>query len=268
MTARLAPEDEELARKKADLDDLCRDLADSELELQTLRLDLAAFEARYLQIVVRRLAELDRLKAEIVEEQARRAPRSARAQTQARVARERAEESRKAVGDGAPELNSEPPPRVPASEALKKRYREAARALHPDLASDRNDHAARTAFMARVNQAYADGDLDGVEEALREWSRRPEAVSGDGVGADLVRTIRRIAQVRATLANIRREIEALQQSDLFALMAHVAAAEAEDRDPLGEMAEQLDKEIAEAREALEVVMSRQPRRNAARRKRG
>jgi len=61
----LLPEEEELARLKARLSDLEEELADEELNLVTLRRQLAEFELRYLAVVGRRMAELDRIEAEI-----------------------------------------------------------------------------------------------------------------------------------------------------------------------------------------------------------
>ena len=55
----LAPEEEELGRKKTILTGLETQLADRELELASLLADLIHFEKRYLQTVGRRYATLD-----------------------------------------------------------------------------------------------------------------------------------------------------------------------------------------------------------------
>jgi hypothetical protein len=61
----LTPEDEELARKKANLADLEAQLAERELELASFLAELVHFEKRYLQTVGRRYAILDELESRI-----------------------------------------------------------------------------------------------------------------------------------------------------------------------------------------------------------
>ena len=77
-----------------------------------------------------------------------------------------------------------------------------------------------------------------------------ESVLGEGVEAELVRTIRKIYQVERRLADIVAEMTKLKQSDLYALLQRVAAARAQDRDLLAEMAQQLRHQIASARAEL------------------
>ncbi len=62
-----SPEEEELHRKRGELENLRSELAESELELATLRSELIAFERRYLEVVGSRYAELDALEAQIAE---------------------------------------------------------------------------------------------------------------------------------------------------------------------------------------------------------
>ena len=55
------PEERELAAKKADLATLENQLAQRELDLATLRVELNAFEQRYLRVVGVKFAEIDDL---------------------------------------------------------------------------------------------------------------------------------------------------------------------------------------------------------------
>jgi hypothetical protein len=48
----IKPEDQELANKRLELTRLESELADRELQVATLRAELAAFERRYLRIIV------------------------------------------------------------------------------------------------------------------------------------------------------------------------------------------------------------------------
>jgi hypothetical protein len=139
----LLPEEEELARLKARPSDLEEELADEELNLVTLRRQLAEFELRYLAVVGRRMAELDRIEAEIAAVLALLRP-SSQANEEAEQTSHRAQESRAALGDdpdALAEVADEPPREIPPE--LKKLYRAVAKAVHPDLATDEEDRTLR-----------------------------------------------------------------------------------------------------------------------------
>lgn len=110
--------------------------------------------------------------------------------------------------------------------------------------------------MAEANAAYAAGDEGRLEAILRNWQSSPDAVEGDGTGAELVRTIRKIAQVEERLSQIGLEIGTLERSDLYLLSARAEAAAADGRDLLEEMAALLDGEIEKATRRLSNLESR------------
>lgn len=245
LARRQAPEEEELRRKLLELDALMGEVAEGEEALATLLVELHAFEQRYLRVVGRRYAELDGIEAEIAAILARLSPADAAAQQEAAEASARADESAQAAG-AAP---AEPSPRerfVPP-EGLKRLFREVAKRVHPDLTTDEGERTRRQRFMAEANAAYEAGDQARLEAILREWESSPEAVEGGGVGAELVRAIRKIAQARARLQAIGEEVERLRASDLYELRAKVEAGEAEGRDVLAEMAAGLDEQLTSAR---------------------
>jgi hypothetical protein len=250
----LSPEDEELERKKASLAQLEAQLADRELELASFLADLVHFEKRYLQTVGRRYATLDDLKAKIAEAIARQNPDKQGAREQARQARSKAQESARAAGEaGDPDPSSEDttsPSKPKRSESLRNLYRQAAKLLHPDLTLDPQEKEKRHRLMREVNAAYERGDEEHIKAILREWHASPENVPGEGAGAELVRVIRKIAQVQRRLKTIAAEMDQLRQGELFKLREQVEAAQAEGRDLLGDLAERLDRDIAEAREQL------------------
>jgi hypothetical protein len=250
----LTPEEEELGRKKATLADLETRLADRELELASLRADLHHFEQRYLRTVGRRYALLDELKAQIAEARARQQPHSPDARDQARQARSQARDSARAAGDPNAETpppdDVAPPPPPNRSESLNRLYRQAARLLHPDLTLDGDEKARRHRLMAEVNDAYARGDEERIRSILRDWHASPESVPGDGPGAELVRVIRKLAQVDKRLKTIAAELDQLRQGELFKLKQQVEDARTDGRDLLQELGERLDGEIARAREEL------------------
>lgn len=247
------PEEKELARKLAELSVLEGELAQRELDLATLQAELHAFERMYLRIVGIRYAELDEIEAQIAEALARAAPKNSEEQNRASQARAQASESAHAS-----KIAQEPGRRdkFTPSDALKKLYREVAKCIHPDLATDENNRVRRQHFMAEANQAYEDGNEARLREILREWGNSPELVEGDGVGAELVRVIRKIAQIESRLQAIESIIAQLRLSDLFRLKTEVEKAEADGTDFLEEMASKLDRQIADAKSLLAEIAMR------------
>jgi DnaJ-domain-containing protein 1 len=249
------PEEKELARKLAELTVLEGVLAQRELDLATLQAELHAFERMYLRIVGIRYAELDEIEAQIAEALAEASPKSSEEQEQASQARAQANESAQAS-----KIAQEPGRRdkFTPSDALKKLYREVAKCIHPDLATDENDRARRQRFMAVANQAYEDGDEARLREILREWERSPEAVKGNEVGAKLIRVIRKIAQIEGRLQAIESILAQLRSSDLYRLKEEVERSEAEGRDLLAEMASRLDQQIVDARSRVRDISLTRP----------
>ena len=101
--------------------------------------------------------------------------------------------------------------------------------------------------MAEVNRAYAEGDEVRLGAVLNEWETSPDAVTGHGVGAELVRTIRKIHQVEGRLAGIEIEIGKLNGAELSLLKARADSARTNGRDLLAEMADRLDMRILSLR---------------------
>jgi hypothetical protein len=245
----MSPEEEELARKQAYLAGLETQLADQELAIATLKAELKAFEHRYLELVGRRYVELDLLEALIAEAQYRRNPSDAAAQQRAETARARATESQHSIGSLIPTNHEQPT----YSETLRQLYREAAKLLHPDLAVDPSQRDIRKQRMAEVNAAYEKGDEAKLREIIRNWHASPETVEGSGTAADLVRAIRKIAQVESRLQGVAQELERIRSGELFDLSQKAAAAAEEGRDLLAEMATRVEFQIADAQRRLNGV---------------
>lgn len=241
------PEDQELARKLEEQAALEAELADRELRSANLRAELAAFERRYLHFVGSRYSELDEWKAQIAERLAREQPDNERAQHAAREARARASETKSAAGEKA----AHEPRSFKASPEMKSLYREVARRVHPDLTTDRDDRAKRQQLMAEANQAYEQGDEARLEKILTAYEHSPESFRGEGPGAELIRVIRRVSQVRGRLAEIEAELQGLQRSDLHQLKSRVDEAEQSGHDVLRDMIAKVDEQIALAKKRLE-----------------
>lgn len=250
------PEEEELARKKAELSDLESKLADRELFLTDLRTELSAFESRYVRVVGKRYAELDELEAQIAEHLARVHPQDQHARASATQARSQAGASRASVENSRALKSVDSIP--PRSQTLKNLYREVAKRIHPDLATDSEDRLRRQKLMAEANRAFEEGDEARLRTILEEYDSSPESVAGEGTASDLVRVIRKIAQVKRRLSEIDKEVAQLEKSELCELRGKVNQAVTEGRDLLGEMAEDLDAQIAVSRGRLKTLASKPP----------
>ena len=243
------PEEQELSKKLSELGELETELAQRELDLATLRAELHTFQESYLRTVGVRLAELDEIEAQIAEAEARLKPKDNKIQEQAAKSRAQAQKSAEATGF-THELKVD---KFKPSESLKKLYREVAKLIHPDLAVDDEDRLLRQKLMGDANRAYEQGDEAKLRAILAEWESSPESVKGEGTAAELVRVIRKIAQVEKRLRAIEIEIAELEESDLYKLKIKAERAEGEGRDLLAELASQVDEKIAFASKRLAVI---------------
>ncbi len=240
------PEEEELKAKRLELQALETQLVERELHLAGLRGELAIFENLYLKIVGVRYSELDEINAQISELLARREPDNDEAQNAAKDARVRAQESRASVTRLALSDRVE----FSASQTLKSLYREVAKRMHPDLATEEADRAKRQRLMAEANRAYEDGDEARLRAILEEYESSPETVQGEGTAPDWVRVIRKIAQVRRRLREIEEEVERIVKSEVAELKSRVDEASKQGRELLAEMAEAVQKEMRRAKQQL------------------
>jgi myosin heavy subunit len=250
ITCQLSPAEEELAKKRDELVLLQNQLAEQELFLANMRAELAAFEGQYLRQVGTLYAELDDWNAKIAETIAEQ-DGSEEARSGAAQARAQAEESQAAAHGEAAESKEFKP-----SAELKSLYREAARRVHPDLATDDTDRRRREHLMKEVNRAYQQGDTDALRRIIEEYESSPESVKGTGVAADLERVIRQIKQVRNRLAQIELEITSLINSDIAKLKAKAEQARKEGRDLLAEMAKDVKSRVELAHRRYESCSAR------------
>lgn len=240
------PEERELENKEAELASLEANLIQRELDLATLRAELTDFEIQYLRTVGVLYAELDEIQAQIAEVRARRTPSDPGTQEQAARARTQAQESSqtaRAIGE----------PKSKPTESLKKLFREVAKRVHPDLAGNDADRARRQRLMAEANRAYENGDDAKLQAILDEWETSPDSVEGEGVGPELIRVIRKLAQIQRRLVKIEAEMRQLSTSDLYKLWLKTDEAENQERDLLKEIASQVERDIDAARTRLAAI---------------
>jgi hypothetical protein len=249
IVKRLTPEEEELAAKREELARLESELADRELALASLKAELAAFEGLYLRRVGILYAELDEWNARLAELRTERAG-TPEAKTEAAEARSQAQESYSAAHGEAAEVQ----PFAPSPE-LKSLYREAAKRVHPDTATNEEDRARRERLMKEVNAAYAAGDEGALRRILTDLENSPDTVQGSGVGAALVRVLRQLRQVRNRIAAIELEMARLCDSDIARLKARANQADSEGRDLLAELAKDIHAKINKSRQQVDAYKS-------------
>ncbi|MDR3079439.1 MAG: hypothetical protein LBV60_00665 [Streptomyces sp.] len=101
-----------------------------------------------------------------------------------------------------------PPPRVRPSAAARKLYRELARKAHPDLADTDTERERRSAFITRVNQAYAAGDEEALTRLTAEWDAGPQAGPMNlGEGDELYARLEWLQERRELLQRVAVKLE-------------------------------------------------------------
>ncbi|MDE3156557.1 MAG: hypothetical protein KGN76_15760 [Acidobacteriota bacterium] len=139
------------------------------------------------------------------------------------------------------------------SDAVRKLFRDVAKAIHPDLARDEAARDRRHTLMVEANRAYALGDEEQLRWILESWERSPDAVQGSDPGAIRLRLSRRIEQIEDQLERLAGETAALQASALWRLKTMVDEAAAKGKDLIGEMVARLERDIMVATNRLEAI---------------
>lgn len=247
----MLPEEQELARLETEQGQLEESVTSAELQLETTKAELARFQHHYYQTVGRLYAELDDIEARIAGKLADSSPEDEHAQEHAEAAREQARKSAEEAGLA----EKAPPPPPERTPELKRAFKKASLLMHPDRATTDGERLRRHDLMVKVNLAYNAGDQTAIEKLVTEFGLDPEAITGEDVGARMIKAIRRIAQLRRRLAEIQPELEALEQTEVFDLMRTITESEAMGGDPLGDLARELMRQISERK--IEYEMGQQ-----------
>lgn len=247
----MLPEEQELNRLETDQAELEEQVTLAELTLETGKTEIAQFQHRYHQTVGRLYAQLDELDAQIARVQAGHFPDDAAAQAHAQAAEQQAKAS--AEEAGLIEAQPTPPPEI--TPELKLAFRQAAKLMHPDRATTEPERLRRTVLMAQVNLAYERGDQQAIEKIIKEYGQDPEAIVGEDVASRIVKAIRRIAQLHRRMEEVEREMDAMQQTEIYELKKTIEETEAMGGDPLGDLAKQLMQELSERKIQLEIALN-------------
>lgn len=207
-------------------------------EVTQLKADLDAFRIRYRQEVGLLHEQLDELEAAIDE-----------AESGVRAERP------KPVADGAPAAEQPMVESAPkyTSDAVRKLFRDVAKAIHPDLAGDDHTRDRRHTLMVEANRAYLLGDEQRLRSILEAWKNSPEAVSGSDAEAVRERLTRRIAQIEEQLEACASELADVKASSLWHLKAMVDEAAAGGKDLIADMVRRLKRDILVAQNRLDAI---------------
>ena len=248
----MLPEEQELNRLESEQAILEDQVANAELTLETLKVETALFEHNYYQTVGRFYVELDQLVAQIARAEAGLDIDNVEAQAEAEAAERQAQQSAEEAGL----TEKQPVPPREITPELKQAFRQAAKLMHPDRATTDAERVRRNVIMAQINVAYAKGDQAAIEKLILEFGQDPEAITGEDIAARLVKTIRRLAQLRRRMAEAEQEIALQKAGELYDLMVTVTEAKAMGGDPLGDLAMHIMQQISERKIELETIRQR------------
>lgn len=113
-----------------------------------------------------------------------------------------------------------------AVSAVRRVFRDLARRAHPDLAQDPVEKERRTAFIARVNEAYRRADLYELQRLAEEWAVIGAEGPAPGSAERDLWLRRRLIWLRARIAEARVERETLLSSPLGRALAEFGSEQA------------------------------------------
>ncbi len=231
--------DDEWDALRARMAELDAQLADRSAEFARVKTDLGAFELGYRRKVGTLHEQLEKLELAVAEaelgELSKKAGNGPDSAAQGRAA-----------------VSPESAPRY-TSDAVRTLFRDVAKAIHPDLASDEATRDRRHTLMIEANRAYALGDEEQLRFILQAWERSPEAVLGNDPEAMRLRLARRIAQIEERLATLADDLTALNGSPLGKLKAMVDDAAARGKDLVRDMIGRLKRDILVATNRLDAM---------------
>ena len=208
--------DPEIVMLEAELARVTAELADMESEHAELSHLMARFYAEHAAALGDRIAEVLRLRLEMLRKKVVRDPSEAgkipKAESDFRDFTSEQESIRKEAERTEWKLNEE------EQQELKNLFRAASRKCHPDLVPDDRKESAAEMFRA-LRQAYEEGDLEKVRFIA---GMADGGFSGDSLAStaqqrkDVLKA--RIAAVRQSMAATAGELRVLKESETYGLM--------------------------------------------------
>ena len=245
ISRRQTPEQAELARRRLELSALRAKLIEREHTLDDLRAQLLSFEGRYIRQVGKLYAQLDEWEKKIAELDS---PLMANDET---------------LGVEAPadfvSADTNDPNDADTFVDLRAIFRELARRIHPDFASDTTDAVHRNRLMAQANDAFRRKDADMLQRMLHGHDAHDlHATTAD----KLARVAAQLKSVGDGITRVDAEFEALAHSELAKLRQRTHAAAEKGRDLLAEMAARVKGNIGMAMRRYELDLERRKRKQA------
>jgi hypothetical protein len=214
-------------------------LGDRHDEVGRTRADLDAFRVRYRHEVGLLHEELDRLELALAE-------------AELGILTDRLGETAESPPASPTADRIEASPRF-TTDAIRRLFRDVAKAIHPDLAQDAKARDRRHSLMIEANRAYAVGDEEQLRAILQAWERSPEAVQGTDQEAMRLRLVRRIDQSEEQLEALAADLTAMQESSLWKLKAMVDDEAAKGKDLIKDMIRRLKRDILVATNRLDAL---------------
>jgi hypothetical protein len=248
-------EEAELAGRRRELATVRQALAAREHELERLRDQLFSFEGRYIRqvgVLYRQLEEWEERIAELLvsrESPEDRAEKLHRAQEAAIAAEIDALASEYKLAESQTDAEQEPPL------DLKALFRELAKRIHPDFASDHHDERHRTRLMAQANEALRREDAAALRRMLNGHDPSIDLSNPAAIKAELARVSKLIRDVERDTAAATAEMEALAHSEMAKLRDSTLAAALHGRDLLAELAARVKGRIGMAMRRFEMESS-------------
>jgi len=241
------PEEAELARRRRELAAVREALAARERDLERLRDQLFSFEGRYIRqvgVLYRQLEEWEERIAELLV--ARESPEDRAAKLH------QAQEA--AIAAEIDAMVEESKHAEPALD-LKSLFRELAKRIHPDFATDHHDERHRTRLMAQANEALRREDAAALQRMLNGHDPNIDLSNPAAVKAELQRVKKLIRDVQRDTAAAAAEMEELAHSEMAKLRDSTIAAALHGRDLLAELAARVKGRIGMAMRRFEMESS-------------
>jgi hypothetical protein len=232
--------DDDLERLRSRLAEHEAMLGERGAEMERLKADLGAFRIKYRQEVGTLHEQLDNLELEIAEAEL--------GELSSRI-----KSGSEGTGQPLPAGSAQAAMPRYTSDAVRKLFRDVAKAIHPDLARDELARDRRHSLMVEANRAYALGDEEQLRLILQAWERSPEAVPGSHPEATRLRLVRRIAQIEEQLELLASDLAALNDTPLWKLKAMVDEAAAKGKNLVREMVARLKRDILVATHRLDAM---------------
>lgn len=224
-------EEHNLQKRREELAQLEAELSERESELADIKSSLTGFESRYLSLVGHRYDELAKIEKEIARLQGLDFDEDYNGDSLAEDE----------VGCGQNRLHSD---------KLKKLYKEVARKFHPDLTSCPQERQHRHQLMIEVNHAYESGAEHRLQELLEAGASLETVETSGANSAEMILLIRKIAEARQRLAEIKTDIADITSSEVYKLKLRIENAEALEIDLFADLLSQVDRQIKKAQNRL------------------